>query len=48
MCYYLYDNILIDEKSHEHTLMYNILRKSIDGTKVLRIRFNQIDRVIRV
>ena len=40
------DNILIDEKSHENILIYNISYKTfhIIGPKSLWIRFDKIDR----
>ena len=42
------DNILIDEKSHEYILIYDISYKtSVDPTP-LRIRFDKIDRFIRI
>ena len=37
------DNILIDEKSYENVLVYNILYKTLIGAKPLSIRFNEID-----
>ena len=40
-------NILIDEKSHENVLVYNISYKNLI-TKPLRIRFDEIDGFIRV
>ena len=42
------DNILIDEKSQENVLIYDIWYKSLIGSKPLCIRFNQIDGFIRV
>ena len=42
------DNILIDEKSYENNLVYNISYKSLTDSKPLRIRFDKIDRFIRV
>ena len=42
------DNILIDEKSYENILVYNILYKTLIDAKLLRIRFNEIDGFIRV
>ena len=42
------DNILIDEKSNEIILVYNILCKSLIDSKPLRIRFDEIDEVIKV
>ena len=40
------DNILIDEKSHQNILIYNISCKTfhIIGPKSLWIRFDKIDR----
>ena len=40
------DNILIDEKSHENILIYNISYKTLIDQKPLRIRFDQIDGFI--
>ena len=42
------DNILIDEKSFENILIYNISYKSLSDAKPLRIRFDKIDGFIRV
>ena len=42
------DSILIDEKSYENILVYNILYKSLIDYKTLRIRLNKIDGFIRV
>ena len=42
------DNILIDEKSRENILIYNISCKTLIDPKHLRIRFNQIDGFIRI
>ena len=57
-CYYFDDvtktedfhinNILIDEKLYENILVYNISYKSLIDSKPLRIRFDKIDRFIRV
>ena len=41
-------NILIDEKSFEKILVYNILHESLIYSKPLRIRFDKIDGFIRV
>ena len=38
-----FDNILIDENSHENILIYNILYKKLNGSKPWRIRFDKID-----
>ena len=37
------DNILIDEKSNENVLVYNILYKTLIVAKPLRIRFDKVD-----
>ena len=42
------DNILIDEKSHENTLIYDISYKTLIGSKPLRIRFDKIDGITRI
>ena len=42
------DNILIDEKSHENILIYDISYKTLIGSKPLRIRFDKIDRILRI
>ena len=42
------DNILVDEKSYEKVLVYNISNKTSIGAKPLRIRFDEIDGFIRV
>ena len=42
------DNILIDEKSHENILIYDILYKTVIGAKPFRVRFDKIDGSIRV
>ena len=57
-CYYFHDiikledfdidNILIDEKSHENILIYDISYKTLIGSKSLRIRFDKIDGFIRI
>ena len=43
-----FDNILIDEKSHENTLIYDISYKTLNGPKLLHIRFHKIDGFIRI
>ena len=58
LCYYFEDiikiedfnfgNILLDEKSHENILIYNISYKTLIGAKPLRIRFDKVDGFIRV
>ena len=40
--------MLIDEKSHENILIYNISYKPFTGPKPLRIIFDKIDRFIRI
>ena len=56
-CYYFDDiieiedfdlEILIDEKSYENVLVYNISYKTLIDAKLLRIRFDKIDGFIRV
>ena len=57
-CYYFDDiiktedfdinNILIDEKLYENILVYNISYKSLIDSRPSRIRFDKIDRFIRV
>ena len=50
-CYYFDDILiifLIDEKSHENILIYNISYKNLIGSKPLRIRLDKIDRIIRI
>ena len=42
------DNTLIDEKSYENMLVYNISYKSLTDCKPLRIRFDEIDGFITV
>ena len=42
------DNILIGKKSHENILIYDISYKTLIGAKSLRIRFDKIDRFIRI
>ena len=42
------DNILIDEKSYENILVYNISYKILIDSKPLGIRFDKIDGFIRV
>ena len=45
---YDFDNVLIDEKSHEHVLIYYISCKTLIGSKPLCIRFDKIDGFIRI
>ena len=42
------DNILMDKKSHENILICNISYKTLIDPKPLPIRFDQIDRFIRI
>ena len=42
------DNILIDEKSNENILIYNLSYKTLIGSKPLCIRFDKIDGFIRI
>ena len=42
------DNILIDEKSHENILTFDISYKTLIGLKPLQIRFDKIDGIIRI
>ena len=42
------DNILMDEKSYENILVYNISYKTLIDVKPLRIRFDKIDGFIKV
>ena len=42
------DNVLIDEKSHENILIFDISCKTSIGPKPLCVRFNQVDGFIRV
>ena len=57
MCYYSEDiikledfdlnNFLVDTKSHENILIYDISYKTLIGSKPLQIRFDKIDGNIR-
>ena len=45
------ERILLDEKSYENVLVYNILYKKIadaKNAKPFRIRFNKVDGVIKI
>ena len=42
------DRILLDEKSCENILVYNILYKKYLDAKPLRIRFNKADGIIKI
>ena len=58
MCYYFddlakfkdfhFNNILINEKSHENIQIYNISYKTLIGAKELHNRLNKIDGFIRI
>ena len=58
MCYYFddkvkledfdIDNILINKKSHENILIYEISHKTLINPKPLRIKFYKIDGFIRI
>ena len=39
-----FDNILLDEKSNEIILAYDISYKTLIGAKLLCIRFNKVER----
>ena len=43
-----FGNILIDEKSYESILVYNISYKILIESKPLRIRFDKVERCIIV
>ena len=43
-----FGNILSDEKLYENVSVYDIFYKTLPGPKPLRIRFDKIDRFIRV
>ena len=42
------DNILIDEKSYEKNLVYNILYKNLIATKPWHVRLDKVDGFISV
>ena len=42
------DNVLVDEKSNENILFYNISYKSLIAVEPLHIKFNKIDGFNRV
>ena len=46
--YFNSDNILINEKSYENILVYDISYKTLNGAKPLRIRFDKINGFISV
>ena len=43
-----FGNILLDEKPYQNVLIYNTLYKTLISTKQLHMRFNKVDRTIRV
>ena len=57
MCFYFhniikikdfgFNNILLDKKSYEKTLIYDVSYKTTTGAKPLRIMFNKVDGFIR-
>ena len=42
------EKTLLDEKSYENILVYNILYKRFMDAKPLRIRFNKVDGIIKI
>ena len=46
--YFNSDNILMNEKSYESILVYDISYETLIGAKLLRIRFDKINGFIRV
>ena len=46
--YFNSDNILMNEKSYENILVYDISYKTLNGAKPLRIRFDKINGFISV
>ena len=42
------DNILINEKSYENILVYNISNKTLIGAKPMCIRFDKVDGFVKV
>ena len=43
-----FDSILLDKKSDENILIYNISYKTLTGTKPLRMRFDKVHGLIRL
>ena len=43
-----FDNILLDEKSYQNTLIYDISYKIFIGAKPLCIIFNKVDGFVKV
>ena len=58
MCYYFddimkvgdinVDKILLDEKLYENILVHNVLYKKCMDAKPLHIRFDKVDRIIKI
>ena len=42
-----FDNILLNEKSYENILIYDVLYKTLIGVKTLRIMLDKVDEFIR-
>ena len=42
-----FGNVVLDEKSYETILIYNVLYKTLIGSKPMRIIYNMVDSVIR-
>lgn len=42
-----FGNVLLDEKSYETILIYNVLYKTLIGSKPMRIIYNMVDSFIR-
>ena len=42
-----FDNVLFNEKSYENILIYDVLYKTLIGTKTLHIMFDKVDGFIR-
>ena len=43
-----FENILLDEKLYENTLVYNFSYNNLIGAKPLRIRIDKVDGFIRI
>ena len=43
-----FDDVLMDEKSYENNFIYKISYETLIGANPLHIRFNKVDRIIRV
>ena len=42
-----FDNILLNEKSYENILIYDVLYETFIGVKTLRIMLDKVDEFIR-